>query len=52
LLGEGFAGTDITRLLQPLPAKPGVNSIPSTGQQYIWPISATELLLNSLMTDN
>ena len=52
LLGEGFAGTDLTRLLQPLPAKPGVNSIPSTGQQYIWPIPSTELLLNSLMTDN
>lgn len=51
-LGEGLAGTDLTRLLQPLPAKPGVNSIPSTGQQYIWPISANELLLNPLMTDN
>jgi hypothetical protein len=51
-LGEGLAGTDLTRLLLPLPAKPGVNSIPSTGQQYIWPISANELLLNTLMTDN
>lgn len=52
LLGEGLAGTDITRLGFDLPAKPGVNSIPSTGQQYIWPISANELLLNPLMTDN
>lgn len=52
LLGEGFAGSDLTRLGQPLPAKPGVNSIPSSGQQYIWPIPATELLLNPLMTDN
>ncbi len=52
LMGEGFAGADLTRLGLPLPAKPGVNSIAPTGQQYIWPISSTELLLNSLCTDN
>ncbi len=52
LMGEGFAGSDLTRLLLPLPAKPGVNSIPSSGQQYIWPISSTELLLNPLCVDN
>lgn len=52
LLGEGFAGADLTRLGLSLPAKPGVNSIPSSGQQYIWPISSTELLLNSLCVDN
>ena len=52
LLGEGFAGGDLTRLGLPLPAKPGVNTIPATGQQYIWPISSTELLLNKLCTDN
>ncbi len=52
LLGEGFAGSDLTRLGQPLPAKPGVNSIPASGQQYIWPIPSSELLLNPLMTDN
>lgn len=52
LLGEGFAGADLTRLGLPLPAKPGVNAIPSTGQQYIWPIAASELLLNTLCTDN
>jgi hypothetical protein len=51
-LGEGLRGTDITRLGLPLPAKPGVNSIPNTGQQYIWPISADELLLNPLCKDN
>lgn len=51
-LGEGLRGIDITRLGQALPAKPGVNTIPSTGQQYIWPISSTELLLNSLCKDN
>jgi starch-binding outer membrane protein, SusD/RagB family len=52
LLGEGLAGSDITRLGLPLPAKPGVNSIPASGQQYIWPIAATELLLNPLCVDN
>ena len=52
LLGEGLAGADLTRLGLPLPAKPGVPAMPSTGQQYIWPISADELLLNTLMEDN
>ncbi len=52
LLGEGLAGTDLTRLGLPLPAKPGVGAIPASGQQYIWPIAATELLLNPLMKDN
>jgi starch-binding outer membrane protein, SusD/RagB family len=51
-LGEGLRGPDLTRLGLPLPAKPGVAAIPSTGQQYIWPISSTELLLNKLCTDN
>ncbi|NCI47599.1 RagB/SusD family nutrient uptake outer membrane protein [Sediminibacterium soli] len=51
-LGEGLRGTDITRLGLPLPAKPGVSSIPASGQQYIWPISADELLLNPLAKDN
>lgn len=52
LLGEGLAGTDLTRLGLPLPAKPGVNSVEPSSQQYIWPISSTELLLNPLMEDN
>lgn len=52
LLGEGLRGTDITRLALPLPAKPGVVSIPNNGQQYIWPISSEELLLNPLAKDN
>lgn len=52
LLGEGLRGTDITRLGLPLPAKPGVSAIPNTGQQYIWPISSSELLLNPLCKDN
>lgn len=52
LLGEGFAGSDLTRLGAELPAKPGVNAIPASGQQYIWPISSEELLLNPLCQDN
>lgn len=51
-LGEGLAGTDLTRLGLPLPAKPGVSAIAATAQQYIWPISSTELLLNPLCVDN
>lgn len=51
-LGEGIRGTDITRLGLPLPAKPGVGEIKSDAQQYIWPISSTELLLNPLCKDN
>ncbi|RYG06062.1 MAG: RagB/SusD family nutrient uptake outer membrane protein [Chitinophagaceae bacterium] len=52
LLGEGLAGADLTRLGLPLPAKPGVSAVPSSSQQYIWPISSDELLLNNLMKDN
>ena len=51
-LGEGLAGTDLTRLGLPLPAKPGVAAIAATAQQYIWPISSSELLLNPLCVDN
>lgn len=51
-LGEGLAGSDLTRLGLPLPAKPGVTAIAPTSQQYIWPISSDELLLNQLMIDN
>lgn len=53
LLGEGFAGADLTRLGLPLPAKGGgVSEILATGQSYIWPISSNELLLNKLCVDN
>jgi starch-binding outer membrane protein, SusD/RagB family len=52
LMGEGFAGADLTRLGLTLPAKPGVTPASPTSQEYIWPISANELLLNRLMTDN
>jgi hypothetical protein len=52
LLGEGFAGFDITRLGMPLPARGGVAAVAPTNQNYIWPIPASELQLNELMVDN
>lgn len=51
-LGEGLRAPDLLRQLQPLPAKSNVAAIPSSAQNYIWPISSTELQLNKLMTDN
>ena len=56
-LGEGLRSPDLLRLLQTIPAKTStqagnVAAIPPSAQNYIWPISATELQLNKLMTDN
>ena len=51
-LGEGLRNNDLMRLLQTIPAK---GTAPSKGPNdagYIWPISATELSLNTLATDN
>lgn len=51
-LGEGLRSPDLLRLLQPIPAKSNVAAVPTSAQNYIWPISANELLLNKLMKDN
>jgi hypothetical protein len=51
-LGEGFRNLDLMRLLQPIPAKGSVSAKAPSEQGYIWPISADELSLNRLMTDN
>lgn len=51
-LGEGLRSPDLLRLMLPIPAKSNVAAIPTTAQNYIWPISSTELQLNTLMTDN
>ncbi|KYP13834.1 RagB/SusD family nutrient uptake outer membrane protein [Flavihumibacter sp. CACIAM 22H1] len=51
-LGEGLAGFDYTRLGLPLPAKGNVSAVQPSQQEYIWPISSTELLLNTLCEDN
>jgi hypothetical protein len=51
-LGEGLRNLDIMRLLQTIPAKGTVAAKASSESGYIWPISADELSLNPLMTDN
>lgn len=51
-LGEGLRNFDIMRLLQTIPAKGGVLAKATAEPGYIWPISADELSLNPLMTDN
>lgn len=55
-LGEGLRSPDLLRLGLTIPSKTGatgtIAAVPSTATNYIWPISATELTLNSLCTDN
>lgn len=51
-LGEGLRNNDLMRLLQTIPAKGSVPAKGPTETGYIWPISADELSLNKLMTDN
>ena len=52
LLGEGHRSPDLMRLMMPLPAKGGVNAIAPTQSEYVWPISAQELLNNKLVEPN
>ncbi len=52
LIGEGFRGRDLTRLLMPLPAKGSVTAVNPTDTQYIWPIPSNELLVNKTVTQN
>jgi len=51
-LGEGLRNFDLMRLLQTIPAKGSAAAKASSEPGYIWPISADELSLNPLMTDN
>ena len=51
-LGEGLRNFDLMRLLQTIPAKGSITAKAPGEQGYIWPISADELSLNKLMTDN
>jgi hypothetical protein len=51
-LGEGLRSPDLLRLLLPIPGKSNIGAVQPVAQNYIWPISANELLLNKLMTDN
>jgi hypothetical protein len=52
LLGEGHRTSDITRLLQPFPAKGSVSALPTTAPQYVWPISNNELITNKACVQN
>jgi len=51
-LGEGLRNNDLVRLLETIPAKGTVPAKSADQNGYIWPISANELSLNNLMTDN
>jgi hypothetical protein len=51
-LGEGLRDFDIVRLMQAFPAKGSAPAVAAGPQPYIWPISADEMSLNHLMTDN
>lgn len=56
-LGEGIRNMDIMRLGIAIPAKNGgsmgnIAAIAPTSQNYIWPIPASELSYNKLMTPN
>jgi len=51
-LGEGLRNIDLMRLLQTIPAKGSAPSKTPADAGYIWPISADEMSLNKLMTDN
>lgn len=51
-LGEGMRNNDLVRLLQTIPAKGTVPAKTATESGYIWPISATELTLNTAAVDN
>lgn len=51
-LGEGLRNFDHMRLLQTIPAKGSITAKAPSEANYIWPISADEMSLNPLMTDN
>lgn len=52
LLGEGFRTSDIARINTTFPAKGGVGSVAPSADQYIWPISIAELLVNKSCQPN
>jgi hypothetical protein len=52
LLGEGFRTSDIIRTGVSFPAKGVVGAVAPSANQYIWPISIAELLVNTLCAQN
>jgi hypothetical protein len=51
-LGEGLRNSDIMRLNGTFPAKASVPAVAPSSAVYVWPIPATELQTNNLMTRN
>ncbi|MBS1664863.1 MAG: RagB/SusD family nutrient uptake outer membrane protein [Bacteroidetes bacterium] len=51
-LGEGLRNNDLVRLLMTIPGKGSAPAYGPGDRGYIWPISSTELSLNTLCTDN
>ena len=52
LLGEGFRTSDIARTNATFPAKSTVSAVAPSTDQYIWPISIAELLVNKACQQN
>lgn len=52
LLGEGFRSADLMRLGLSFPSKGAAPQVDPTANNYIWPISATELVDNELCAPN
>lgn len=51
-LGEGLRNIDLMRLNATIPAKGSVGAVAPANALYVWPIPATELATNALMTRN
>ncbi|MFM7358835.1 MAG: RagB/SusD family nutrient uptake outer membrane protein [Sediminibacterium sp.] len=51
-LGEGFRTSDIARTNATFPSKGSVGAVAPTADQYIWPISIAELLVNKACQQN
>ncbi|MBD2724073.1 RagB/SusD family nutrient uptake outer membrane protein [Hymenobacter armeniacus] len=51
-LGEGLRNIDIMRLNAPIPGKGSVSAVNPSDVLYVWPIPASELATNKLMTRN
>jgi hypothetical protein len=51
-LGEGIRNMDLMRLDATIPGKGSVGAVEPTNVLYVWPIPATELATNLLMTRN
>jgi len=51
-LGEGIRNIDIMRLNATIPGKGSVGAVAPSDANYVWPIPATELQTNNLITRN